>query len=114
MRVTSSARRWGRRGALTRSTVLAAVLGLLTAAGTVAIVRIAFAAPSSGSEFNYAEALQDSMLFYESQRSGPLPADNRVLWRGPSDLTDGSDHGIDLTGGYHDAGDEVKFGLPEA
>ena len=72
------------------------------------------AAPSATGEFNYAEALQDSMLFYESQRSGPLPADNRVLWRGPSDLTDGSDHGLDLTGGYHDAGDEVKFGLPEA
>ena len=54
------------------------------------------------------------MLFYESQRSGPLPADNRVAWRGPSDLTDGADHGLDLTGGYHDAGDEVKFGLPEA
>lgn len=70
--------------------------------------------PSATGEFNYAEALQDSMLFYESQRSGPLPADNRVLWRGPSDLTDGSDHGLDLTGGYHDAGDEVKFGLPEA
>lgn len=70
--------------------------------------------PSATGEFNYAEALQDSMLFYESQRSGPLPADNRVLWRGPSDLTDGADHGLDLTGGYHDAGDEVKFGLPEA
>ena len=74
----------------------------------------ASATPSATGEFDYAEALQDSMLFYESQRSGPLPADNRVLWRGPSDLTDGSDHGLDLTGGYHDAGDEVKFGLPEA
>ena len=72
------------------------------------------AAPAATGEFNYAEALQDSMLFYESQRSGPLPADNRVLWRGPSDLTDGADHGLDLTGGYHDAGDEVKFGFPEA
>jgi endoglucanase len=72
------------------------------------------AVPSPTGEFNYAEALQDSMLFYESQRSGPLPADNRVLWRGPSDLTDGADHGLDLTGGYHDAGDEVKFGFPQA
>ena len=65
-------------------------------------------------EFNYAEALQDSMLFYELQRSGKLPADNRVSWRGDSDLTDGADVGLDLTGGYHDAGDEVKFGLPAA
>ncbi len=74
----------------------------------------ATAAPSPTGEFNYAEALQESMLFYESQRSGRLPADNRVSWRGDSDLTDGADHGLDLTGGYHDAGDEVKFGLPAA
>jgi endoglucanase len=74
----------------------------------------ATAAPSPTGEFNYAEALQGSMLFYESQRSGRLPADNRVSWRGDSDLTDGADHGLDLTGGYHDAGDEVKFGLPGA
>ncbi|MBM9510189.1 glycoside hydrolase family 9 protein [Streptomyces sp. KK5PA1] len=54
------------------------------------------------------------MLFYESQRSGKLPADNRVSWRGDSDLTDGQDVGVDLTGGYHDAGDEIKFGFPMA
>jgi endoglucanase len=72
------------------------------------------AAPAATGEFNYAEALQDSMWFYEAQRSGRLPADNRVSWRGDSDLNDGADHGIDLTGGYHDAGDEVKFGLPLA
>jgi endoglucanase len=74
----------------------------------------AAAAPSPTGKFNYAEALQESMLFYESQRSGKLPSDNRVSWRGGSDLTDGSDHGLDLTGGYHDAGDEVKFGFPGA
>jgi endoglucanase len=74
----------------------------------------AVAAPQATGEFNYAEALQDSMLFYEIQRSGKLPADNRVSWRGDSDLTDGADVGLDLTGGYHDAGDEVKFGLPAA
>ncbi|WNI16839.1 glycoside hydrolase family 9 protein [Actinacidiphila sp. ITFR-21] len=72
------------------------------------------AAPAAAASYNYAEALQDSMLFYESQRSGKLPADNRVAWRGDSDLTDGADVGLDLTGGYHDAGDEVKFGFPMA
>lgn len=29
-------------------------------------------------------------------------------------MTDGKDVGVDLTGGFHDAGDHVKFGLPEA
>ena len=72
------------------------------------------AAPSAAGSFDYAEALQDSMFFYQAQRSGQLPPDSEVGWRGDSDLSDGSDNGVNLTGGYHDAGDLVKFGLPEA
>lgn len=62
--------------------------------------------------FNYGEALQKSLFFYEVQRSGELPADNRVSWRGDSAVNDGSDVGVDLSGGYYDAGDHVKFVLP--
>jgi len=64
--------------------------------------------------YNYAEVLQKSIYFYEAQRSGKLPADNRVAWRGDSALQDGSDNGIDLTGGWYDAGDHLKFGFPMA
>ncbi|WP_129843580.1 glycoside hydrolase family 9 protein [Streptomyces sp. RFCAC02] len=64
--------------------------------------------------FNYAEALQKSMFFYQAQRSGDLPDDNPVSWRGDSALDDGADVGLDLTGGWYDAGDHVKFGLPMA
>ena len=64
--------------------------------------------------FNYAEALQKSLFFYECQRSGVLPAGNRVSWRGNAAVNDGSDVGRDLTGGWFDAGDHVKFGLPMA
>lgn len=71
------------------------------------------AAHAAGS-YNYAEALQKSIWFYDAQRSGDLPADNRVNWRGDSALADGSDVGHDLTGGWFDAGDHVKFGLPMA
>lgn len=69
--------------------------------------------PSTG-KFNYAEALQKAIFFYEAQRSGKLPSNNRVSWRGDSALNDGADNGVDLTGGWYDAGDNVKFGFPMA
>ncbi|NME69567.1 glycoside hydrolase family 48 protein [Flammeovirga aprica] len=65
-------------------------------------------------EFNYGEALQKSLFFYEAQQSGKLPEWNRVTWRDDSALDDGSDVGLDLTGGWYDAGDHVKFGFPMA
>jgi len=63
---------------------------------------------------NYGEALQKSFFFYDAQRSGRLPVNFRVAWRGDSALQDGADAGLDLTGGYYDAGDHVKFVLPMA
>nr|WP_239140327.1 glycoside hydrolase family 9 protein [Plantactinospora endophytica] len=71
-------------------------------------------APAAAPAFNYAEALQKSLYFYEAQQSGALPDWNRVSWRGDSALTDGSDVRLDLTGGWYDAGDHVKFGFPMA
>ncbi|WP_202806591.1 glycoside hydrolase family 9 protein [Kribbella catacumbae] len=71
-------------------------------------------AASAAPAFNYGEALQKAIWFYDAQRSGVLPADNRVSWRGNSALQDGSDAGLNLTGGFYDAGDHVKFGLPFA
>jgi endoglucanase len=70
--------------------------------------------PNGTGTFRYGEALQKSYLFYEAQRAGDLPDDNRIEWRGDAALGDGSDVGKDLSGGYFDAGDHVKFNFPMA
>ncbi|KAJ6703459.1 ENDO-14-BETA-GLUCANASE [Salix viminalis] len=63
---------------------------------------------------DYGQALSKSLLFFEAQRSGYLPHNQRVTWRANSGLNDGKASGVDLVGGYYDAGDNVKFGLPMA
>ncbi|KAI9594295.1 Six-hairpin glycosidase-like protein [Syncephalis fuscata] len=62
----------------------------------------------------YARYLGLSILFYESQRSGVLPANQRIRWRKSANLNDGYQIGRNLSGGYYDAGDFIKFGLPGA
>lgn len=52
--------------------------------------------------YDYNEVLTMSIMFYEAQRSGKLPKDNRIPWRGDSGLKDGCDVGHDLTGGWYD------------
>ena len=96
-------------------------------------------------EYNYAEALQKAIYFYEAQKSGPGVTGGRVIWRGDASLIDtvvplqpiGPDGTgtnmsqafidahrqwldptgkgtVDVSGGFYDAGDHVKFGLPQA
>ena len=47
-------------------------------------------------QYNYSEALSKSLFFYEAQRSGHLPHDNRVDWQVDSCLDDA------VVGGYFD------------
>lgn len=70
--------------------------------------------PVYAADYNYGEALQKAIMFYEFQMAGELPDNIRNNWRGDSCLGDGSDVGLDLTGGWFDAGDHVKFNLPMA
>ncbi|GMN31908.1 hypothetical protein TIFTF001_003443 [Ficus carica] len=67
---------------------------------------------SLAATYNYKDALEKSILFFEGQRSGKLPASQRITWRGDSALSDGKPEGVNLVGGYYDAGDNVKFVWP--
>jgi hypothetical protein len=43
---------------------------------------------------DYHEALEKSILFFEGQRSGRLPSDQKQTWRGDSGLSDGSSYHV--------------------
>merc|ERR1712215_634454 len=64
--------------------------------------------PDHPPKYDYGSVIEKSLLFYEAQRSGPLPADNRVPWRQDSAMGD------EVLGGWYDAGDLVKFNFPMA
>eukprot|EP00877_Chromochloris_zofingiensis_P012439 jgi/Chrzof1/7449/Cz02g24130.t1 len=70
------------------------------------------AALTASGDYNTSVLLRLSLLFYDAQRAGKLP-DSRICWRADSGL-DAHFNGADLSGGYYDAGDTVKFNFPQA
>ncbi len=91
--------------------------------------------------FNFAEALQKSLYFYDAEKCGEeagVDKGGRLEWRGschegdaaiPLEYTSLSDEflakyrdiidpdgdgTVDVHGGFHDAGDHVRFGLPQS
>ncbi|MCR5148730.1 MAG: glycoside hydrolase family 9 protein [Eubacterium sp.] len=73
--------------------------------------------------YNYAKLLQYSLYFYDANMCGANVSGRSLLnWRGNChtyDKTtytrkDGKTVNVDVTGGFHDAGDHVKFGITEA
>jgi len=66
----------------------------------------------SGPNPQWSTLLGNLLYFYDAQRSGFLPPLYRVSWRNTSSTQDGRDSGVDLTGGYYDAGDYMKFTYP--
>ncbi|MDQ1287116.1 MAG: endoglucanase [Actinomycetota bacterium] len=101
---------------------------------------------ASTPHYNLSLALQQSLFFYDAEKSGPARTLGRqpLEWRGDSEPSDSAvplkpikdwegtnlsaafiaanktvldpdgDGIVDLSGGFHDAGDHVKFGLPQA
>lgn len=82
---------------------------------TATAVPFSSAAPvSAASSYNYAEALQKSMFFYEVQQSGVLPEWNNVPWRADSMVDESGKDTDKVPGGWYDAGDHFKFTLTNA
>lgn len=62
-------------------------------------------------KYNYAEVLHKSYLFYHAQKSGILPY-QRMAWRGDSCKVCVGDFGEDLSRGWYEAANTMKWGLP--
>lgn len=70
-------------------------------------------------DLNYAKALQQSLYFYDANLCGSEVTEKSLLnWRDDCHIIDcnvQSEYGVlDLSGGFHDAGDHVKFGLTQS
>ncbi len=127
-------------GKITAGTLVAVVFATGLAGGNVYAD-----ADSAESSFNYAEALQKSIYFYDAEKCGPGITGGELEWRGDCHVEDSEvplipktadsvgtnmsqefidenravldpdgNGTLDLHGGFHDAGDHVKFGLPQS
>ena len=83
-----------------------------------------FAQPVASTQLNrnldYTDLLEKSLIFYDAQACGPNVASYSSFdWRGACHTDDGQsvigeNNTYNLTGGWHDAGDHVKFNYPMA
>lgn len=70
-------------------------------------------------EYNYAKLLQESLYLYDANMCGKdVSAKSEFSWRSNCHTEDATatynGKTVDVSGGYHDAGDHAKFGLPQA
>jgi endoglucanase len=72
------------------------------------------APPKCAAPDAYACALNQSLHFFDTQRSGPLAGGPAAAlpWRGDSGLSDAAPNGTPLVGGWYDGGDTSKFVFP--
>jgi endoglucanase len=134
-----------RRQPLTATVASGALVALaLAGAATTVPAEPAQAALANTPHYSLPLALQESLYFYDAQKSGPARTlgEQPLEWRGDSETLDAvvplvpmskwvgtnmsasfiaanksildpdGNGTVDLSGGFHDAGDHVKFGLP--
>ncbi|KAL7155726.1 hypothetical protein ABFS83_03G095900 [Erythranthe nasuta] len=66
---------------------------------------------------NLTLALNQALLFFDAQKSGSLPENSTMKFRGNSGLDDGREGGginADLVGGFYDSGNNIKFSFSTA
>ena len=98
------------RKKLTFLTAFIMLVSLLLPSFVMQPVSFASSSPREGDRYyNYGEALQKAILFYKANRLGDLPDDYILPYRADAAMTDGQDVGLDLTGGWADAGDGIKI-----
>lgn len=60
----------------------------------ILLVALLFSPAIYAAGHDYRDAVRKSILFFEGQRSGKLPPDQRLKWRRDSALRDGSSAGV--------------------
>lgn len=94
-------------GKRTLACVVSAATLLTGTTALSALVRTTGMTASAASYDNYAKLLQYSMYFYDANMCGDQVGETgQMEWRDDCHTSDA------VTGGFHDAGDHVKFGLP--
>ncbi|MBQ8296318.1 MAG: glycoside hydrolase family 9 protein [Ruminococcus sp.] len=109
---------------------LTAVVSTAMLASSMTVTGAGVSTASAASSHNYAEALELGLYFYDANQCGTEVDDNCLTWRGNChtyDATASLDNSnlsgtaksavqsiaggntVDVSGGYHDAGDHVKF-----
>jgi endoglucanase len=69
---------------------------------------MAFTGMNALAQIDYNSAMKAAITFFDANRCGPdAGTDNKFSWRSACHKDD------KVTGGYHDAGDHVKFGHPQ-